>query len=59
MNKESFSGILYDGVKWGNYCNRTDLYLKPINVSKIKFENDKNNSPKTITKLIINGKKVD
>lgn len=58
MNRESFSGILYQGLTWGNYCNRTDLYLKPLDITKVNFKKETEHNQKVVTKLVVNGVRI-
>ena len=58
-NKESHSGVIYKGIIWFNTYDNCDKWLKSIykyNTSLAKKE--QTNNP-IITKLIIDGKKVE
>lgn len=56
--RESFSGIQYKGIVWGNYWGNPDKYLKKLDIGKIQFKKEKINDPKIITKLVVNGVRV-
>ena len=55
---ESFSGIQYKGVVWGNYWGNPDKYLKKLDINKIKFKEDTPTRPKQITKLVVDGVRI-
>lgn len=51
INKESYSGIIYKGVQWGNYYSNTDQWLTSI--YEVELKNSVKPKPKYIVTVLV------
>lgn len=58
MNKESFSGVIYNGVMWFNTHDSSEKWLKSIYENDKGIELKKCDSNCITNKLVVDGKKV-
>lgn len=59
VNKESFSGVHYKGITWYNTCDNGEKWLKSIYEHDKGIQSNEKTSNIVITKLIVDGKRVE
>lgn len=59
VNKESFSGVHYKGITWYNTCDNGEKWLKSIYEHDKGLQKNEKTSNIVITKLIVDGKRVE
>lgn len=59
VNKESFSGVHYKGITWYNTCDNGEKWLKSIYEHDKGIQENGKTSNIVITKLIVDGKRVE